>query len=49
MEQAENKVQLRILMNHLKKEATDPGNFDDAAIHHNENASLEPDPCIILY
>ena len=35
--EAEKKVQLRILMNHLKKEATDPGNFDDAAIHHNGN------------
>ena len=37
--EAEKKVQLRILMNHLKKEAT--GNFDDASIHHNEKADVE--------
>ena len=39
--EAEKKVQLRILMHHLKKEATDPGNFDDTAIHHNEKTGLE--------
>ena len=39
--EAEKKVQLRILMNHLKKEATDPANFDDADIYHNDKAGLE--------
>ena len=39
--EAEKKVQLRILMNHLKKEATDPANFDDADIYHNDKAGVE--------
>ena len=37
--EAEKNVQLRILMNHLKKEAI--GHFDDASIHHNEKAGVE--------